>query len=127
MEILLLMIFIIAFIYFFILILCYILDGFLLWHPSPKIEFKQFVSFYNINPDRWDLNEDAVRCEIDDYKYVALHFNLFDYYRYKKWRKRINKNNISAMTNEELSKVIEVVKKDIFKYTGEQNESKANC
>ena len=100
-------------------IMTYIFDGFLLWNPSPKIGFKQFVSFYNINPDRWDLNEDAVRCEINDCKYVALHFNLFDYYRYKKWRKRINKNNISAMTNEELSKVIEVVKKDICKYTGE--------
>ena len=118
MEILLLMIFIITFVYFFILILCYILDGFLLWYPSPKIEFKQFVSFYNINPDRWDLNEDAVRCEINDCKYIALHFNLFDYYRYKKWRKKINKNSISIKNNEDLSKVIEVVKKDICKYTG---------
>ena len=119
MAAILLIIFVITFILFFILILCYILDGFLLWYPSPKIRFKQFVSFYNINPDRWNLNEDAVRCGINDYGYIALHFNLFDYYRYKKWRKKINKNNISAMTNEELSKVIEVVKKDICKYTGE--------
>lgn len=119
MTMILSIIFIIIFIYFFIIIFCYILDGFLLWYPFPKIKLKQFVSFYNINPDRWDLNEDAVRCEINDCKYVALHFNLFDYYRYKKWRKRINKNNISVMTNEELSKVVEVVKKDILKYTGE--------
>ena len=119
MGILLLMIFIITFVYFFILILFYILDGFLLWYPSPKIRVKQFVSFYNINPDRWDLNEDAVRCEINDCKYVALHFNLFDYYRYKKWRKKINKNNIFIKSNEELSKVSEMVKKDISKYKGE--------
>ena len=115
----LLIIFITTFIYFFILIFYYIFNGFLLWYPSPKIKFKQFVSFYNINPDRWDLNEDAVRCEINDYEYVALHFNLFDYYRYKKWRKKINKNSISIKNNEDLSKVIEVVKKDICKYTGE--------
>ena len=119
MAIMLLMIFIITFVYFFILILCYILDGFLLWYPSPKIGFKQFVSFYNINPDRWDLQEDVVRCEINNYKYIALHFNFFDYCRYKKWRKKINKNSISIKNNEDLSKVIEVVKKDICKYTGE--------
>ena len=115
----LLIIFIITFIYFFILIFYYTFNGFLLWYPSPKIRFKQFISFYNINPGRWDLNEDAVRCEINDCKYVALHFNLFDYYRYKKWRKKINKNSISIKNNEDLSKVIEVVKKDICKYTGE--------
>ena len=119
MEIMLLIIFTITLVYFFILILNYILDGFLLWYPSPKIRFKQFVSFYNINPDRWDLNEDAVRCEINDYGYIALHFNLFDYYRYKKWRKKINKNSIFIKNNEDLSKVIEMVKKDISKYKGE--------
>ena len=119
MAVILSIIFIIIFILSFILILCYMLDGFLLWYPSPKIRFKQFVSFYNINPDRWDLNEDVVRCEINDCEYIALHFNLFDYYRYKKWRKKINKNNIFIKNNEELSKVIEVVKKDICKYTGE--------
>lgn len=116
--IMLLIIFIIAFTYFFILILCYISDGFLLWYPSPKIGFKQFVSFYNINPDRWDLQEDVVRCEINNYKYIALHFNFFDYCRYKKWRKKINKNNISTKTNEELSKVIEIIRKDITQYKG---------
>ena len=119
MEIMLLIIFTITLVYFFILILNYILEGFLLWYPSPKIEFKQFVSFYNINPDRWDLNEDAVRCEINNYKYIALHFNFFDYYRYKKWRKKINKNSISIKNNEDLSTVIEMVKKDISKYKGE--------
>ena len=92
---------------------------FLLWYPSPKIKFKQFISFYNINPDRWDLNEDVVRCEINDCKYIALHFNFFDYYRYKKRRKKINKNSISIKNNEDLSKVIEMVKKDISKYKGE--------
>ena len=114
----LLIIFIITFIYFFILILCYIFDGFLLQYPSPKIEFKQFVSFYNINSNRWDLKADAVRCKINDDEYITLHFNLFDYYRYRKWRKKINKNNISTKTNEELSKVIEIIKKDITQYKG---------
>lgn len=89
MAIILSIIFIITFVYFFILILNYILEGFLLWYPSPKIEFKQFVSFYNVNPDRWDLNEDVVRCEINDCKYVALHFNFFDYYRYKSGERRL--------------------------------------
>ena len=116
MAIMLLMIFIITFIYFFILIFYYTFNGFLLWYPSPKIEFKQFISFYNINPDRWDLNEDAVRCEINDCKYVALHFNLFDYYKYKKWRKKINKRGIFIKNNEDLSKVIEMVKKDIYEH-----------
>ena len=115
----LLIIFIITFIYFFILILNYIIEGFLLQYPSPKIEFKQFTSFYNINPNRWDLKADAVRCKINDEEYVTIHFNnLFDYYRYKKWRKKINKNNISTKTNEELSKVIEIIKKDITQYKG---------
>ena len=116
--IVLLIIFIIISVYFFILTLCYISDGFLLWYPSPKIEFKQFVSFYNINPNRWDLRADVVRCKINDDEYVALHFNLFDYYRYKKWRKKINKKNIFIETNEELSKVIEIIKKDITQYKG---------
>lgn len=112
----LLIIFIIIFIFFCILILNYTLDGFLLWYPSPKIRFKQFVSFYNINPDRWDLKEDVVRCKIGNYEYIGLHFDLFDYYRYKKWRKKINKKEIFIKNNEELSKVIEMVKKDISGY-----------
>lgn len=83
------------------------------------MEFKQFVSFYNINPNRWDLKADVVRCKINDDEYVTIHFNnLFDYYRYKKWRKKINKNNISIKTNEELSKVIEIIRKDITQYKG---------
>ena len=35
------------------------------------------------------------------------------------WRRKINKNSVSIKNNEDLSKVIEVVKKDIYKYTGE--------
>ena len=99
-----------------VFIMTYIFNGFLLWNPSPKIEFKQFVSFYKINPNRWDLQADVVRCEINDYEYIALHFNLFDYYRYKKWRKKINKKSIFIKNNEDLSKVIEMVKKDISEY-----------
>lgn len=87
-----------------------------------KIKFNSFISFYNINPDRWELNNATVWFKIkveDNYpfpayeKHIKFKFNLIDTIKYKHWKRQKIKNDIILKNCEEYQKVLEIIKQDI--------------
>lgn len=87
-----------------------------------KIKFNSFVSFYNINPDRWYLNDATVWFKIKveaNYpflayeKHIKFKFNLIDTIKYKHWKNQKSKNDKILKDCEEYQKVLEIIKQDI--------------
>ena len=101
-------------------ILLFMLLNWLIDQPDNAIyiKFNSFISFYNINPDRWRLNDDSVDfvkekfyCSSD---YIYYKFHFIDFYRYKHWHKKLIKqkklqkemndifnHNLKGITSEE--------------------------
>lgn len=108
------------------------------WYKNKKyyqyIDFKSFVSFYKMNPDRWELEKEYVKfnngynVSRDPFKrdfYTYLHFNFKDLKKYKKWKRNIEKQKWQLKNIETLNEILSVVKQDIRKFE-QENEARMN-
>ena len=96
-------------------------------HNAPKIKFKSFKTFYDLNPKRWKLKETSVICkDSNSGAYAGLfttfqtveyrfYFNFIDSIRYHRWHKNIDKYNTSQANAQITAKMLAVVKQDISK------------
>ena len=92
---------------------------------KPKIKFDAFKKFYSINPDRWNLDTVSVVCKIKNeecnfyrglfytYDSERFYFSFFDWLRYKRFRKTLEKNKLEKKHMESTARMINMVKKDI--------------
>lgn len=87
---------------------------------TPVIKFAAFVSFYNINPNRWILHDQYVQCKIvyqhQRGKYESLelfHFSYIDTKRYEKWKRCKEKTREEERKYEKMAWLISTVKEDI--------------
>jgi hypothetical protein len=105
----------------------------------PKFTFSQFLKFYNLNPNAWEIMNEQdfypipARLEIVVKKYNYLpnttyYFyhpifftNATEFWKYCKWAKKQFKNIRNKAANEATKKVIELVQMDIDKIR-EENE-----
>lgn len=93
-----------------------------------KIKFKQFLTMYRINPDKWWLYEDGHVVYEDDAKniYQQFYFSPIDFLRYmflyKKKKKSKKKNN----NDKKWEKVIISWQKDINDYREKYTEELQN-
>lgn len=91
------------------------------------IKFKTFVSFYNINPDRWELDDSNVVFIKERYYCVSgrifYKFHFIDYYRYIHWHKKLIKQKKLQEEMNDMNEMIRIVKSDIAKL---EAESQAN-
>ena len=110
-------------------ILLFMLLNWLIDQPDNAIyiKFNSFVSFYNINPDRWRLNDDSVDfvkkrsyCSSD---YIYYKFHFIDFYRYKHWHKKLIKQKRLQKEMNNMNEMIRIIKSDIAKL---EAESQAN-
>lgn len=90
----------------------------LIWYESidnsTKIKFSSFKKFYEVNPYRWNLFDDGVSCRRDDTcATISTHFGFIDFYRYKLWRKGLDKRDREKEYAKNMSIIIANVKKDI--------------
>lgn len=93
-------------------------------YDDQKIKFKTFKAFYNINPDRWYLEEDSVAFYTSKsycgWYYpsamISYRFGFIDYYRYKRFYQLIQYNKLEQdrMKNDKI--LIEEMKKEIKLY-----------
>ena len=86
----------------------------------PRLTFKQFLSFYNINPDKWFIIKDGEWCYHPTRIYQSggqpiCFKTVFDYVKYIKWIKKKVKNKQDRARSEKLQTIIDDVKKDIDK------------
>lgn len=96
---------------------------------TPKIKFKSFKNFYELNPDRWRLHDDTVGCKID-FKSMGnfnicinddkFHFGFIDFYRYKLWKNNLDKRKENKRKAQITASMVAAVKQDIA-----SNEQKA--
>lgn len=94
---------------------------------SQFIKFKSFLSFYNINPNRWSLEDGYVHFFTSGYypfgSGICYKFNFIDYYRYLWWHKRQKKREKLKKEMDNVNKMIQIIKKDIAKL---EEENQAN-
>ena len=102
------------------------------WIDEPNnaiyIKFNSFVSFYNINPDRWRLCDDNVdfvkeRSCCSSNHYIFYKFHFIDFYRYKHWHKKLIKQKRLENEISDMNEMIRIVTSDIAKL---EAESQAN-
>lgn len=83
----------------------------------PKLKFSSFKKFYTLNPNRWGFGDGYVICksDVDGFgrrkDYFA--FSFVDFYRYKLWYKKLEKDDKKNRDAESLACMIAAVKKDI--------------
>ena len=80
-----------------------------------KIKFKSFKSFYDVNPQRWNLYDSYVGCKQEDvWKHdIQFKFGFFDYFKYKRFYKNHEKMQKNMASNKDYARMIELVKSDI--------------
>ena len=91
------------------------------------IMFNSFISFYNINPDRWSLNDDSIDFIKERHfgcsYYIYYKFHLIDFYRYKHWHRKIIKQEKLQKEINNMNEMIRIVKSDLAKFEAE-NQAK---
>ena len=90
---------------------------------TPKIKFSTFLTFYDINPSRWQLDYRTITCKIprkDNHLYGGLFdtterfaFNYIDTLRYMHWNKNLQNRNTQHSNCKATARMLEAVKQDI--------------
>ena len=90
----------------------------------PVLKFKSFLSFYDLNPDRWRLYSSWVSCKTINKKakekwgfekteYHEFCFNYIDTKRYEHWFKYLSKYKQSQYNAKQTALMLAAVKEDI--------------
>ena len=82
----------------------------------PRIKFKDFKKFYELNPKRWRCETDYVICQINaEYDCEAFMFNFVDKCKYKLWLRNRNKRDVDQENMKSVQRMLDAVKKDVAK------------
>lgn len=109
----------------------YFIDLFIDWNigrsDKLKIKLKQFKRFYNMNPNAWRLKDDYVMYKaFNEYgsviKSFKFYFPFLDFIRYRILKKGIEKKSAQVEYSESYLEVLEYIKKDIEKFTEQNNK-----
>lgn len=96
---------------------------------DPKIKFDSFKKFYEINPRRWSLLSQGVKCYTDKYMMYGdiFYFGFWDWIKYTRWRKELEKCQSKQSNAKLTAKMIAAVKQDIsnFEALGQQQQDMA--
>jgi len=98
----------------------YYVGNTLKFEDLPRLTFKQFISFYNINPEKWfiikndNINYHPTRIYQNSGQPICFK-TVFDYIKYVKWIKKKVKNKKEKARDEKLQSIVDDVKKDISK------------
>ena len=86
-----------------------------------KLKFKSFKRFYNINPDRWDLDDASVackcKCNTNSWNVTKeyFYFGIVDHIRYKFWKRNLDKRDKEKAHAQSTARMINSVREDIQK------------
>ena len=96
---------------------------------DPKIKFDSFKKFYEINPQRWNLMRQGVKCYTDEYRIYGdiFSFGFWDWLKYIKWKDTLEKHEAEQSNAKLTAKMIAAVKQDIasFESLGQQQQDMA--
>ena len=84
--------------------------------PYPKIKFKDFKKFYELNPKRWWCANDYVRCHVNGEEDCEIFvFKFIDECKYRIWRRKCDKHKVNQKHNQSTQRMLDAVKEDITK------------
>ena len=89
------------------------------YETLPRLTFKQFLSFYNVNPNKWAIMDEErwyyhpTRLYKNNDSQPIAFKTIFDYIRYVKWIKKQFKNQKEKERDKKLQAIVDDVKKDI--------------
>ena len=102
-----------------LVVILILLVEYLCERPSSGIclKFRDFKKYYYLRPERYSLDTPFPRASSyrTGYLYAntPIRFNIFDYYRYNIWVKRLEKHEKKLEDNEELREFLKCVQDDI--------------
>lgn len=65
----------------------------------PKIKYKQFLSFYNINPDRWELCWNRVEKDYDEFRLPIISYIPYTIFRILEYKRKVEIDNAESIKN----------------------------
>lgn len=92
-----------------------------------KMKFKSFVSFYQIAPGKWGLQDDYVvyyKSADDRYSWKKDHrftFSFLDLIRYTFWRRSLDKTHEERELYEDYREAIESIRSDVENFQKENH------
>jgi len=91
------------------------------------ITFNSFKSFYQVNPERWELYQYFVACKKPSgYSYInrkiSFKFNYIDSFRYRWFKRNIKRNNQRVEATKNYQDMINIVKSDIVAFEKKNKE-----
>ena len=82
-----------------------------------RIRFDQFLSLYTICPNKYNTDEDRlIYTGGRSYERTPLSFSYMDYCRYKRWLKRMKKENFQKKQLNEKQQFLECAQRDLDEY-----------
>lgn len=99
-----------------------------------KLSFNEFMTYYNIEPKRYELGRGLIRVYSLNEKYsidyspkllYIITFNFIDYLRYHSWKKNREFRKEQEKYTEGLSNYLAVVQNDIERFKTKQMEEEA--
>lgn len=82
----------------------------------PKIKFKDFKKFYELNPKRWWCANNYVKCRVNnEYDCEIFFFKFIDECRYRIWRRKRDKHKVNKKHNQSIQRMLDAVKEDVAK------------
>lgn len=89
---------------------------------SPRLSFKQFITLYNTEPSKWNL--DSIR-GVEYRNDIRVYFNSWiDYIRFQRFKGKIKKRKLKQTQLENQKELIMALQKDL---NGHWEEIKDDC
>lgn len=77
----------------------------------PKLKYFQFLSFYGMNPDRWDLYWNRVARDYNEFRLTVLGYFPYTIFRILEHNRKAEQNKAEAT-----SRLLEDIKRDINQF-----------
>lgn len=112
-------------------VVIFIIVGAIPSRHSQRIKFNDFINLYVINPDRWELDNNFVSfvkpCDgfLRWKETIMFQFSIIDYYRYRHWKRTLEKQKQKEKECKQLQEVITILKSDLKKFE-EKNTERMN-
>lgn len=84
---------------------------------KPCLSFEQFVAFYNVAPEKWDIDLSEQVGYKNGAFIIWLSFNTYgDCFKYSRWRKKEKERLRKVKMNETMSEFLGMVRQDSAEY-----------
>ena len=98
-------------------LLCFHRHTYAFLNHEPCLTFEQFIAFYNVAPEKWDIDLSERIGYRQGIPTMWINFPTYgDCYKYNRWRKKEKERLRILETNKQMSNFLNMVRKDSAEY-----------